>query len=66
MDLIFRKKYKGYQGTCQCSKEDKCFYGKVISDKHLISYEAESVAALYKAFQEAVDDFLETLKELEE
>lgn len=35
--------YKGYNGTIEYSEESKCFYGKVIGIRSLISYEGDSV-----------------------
>lgn len=57
-------KYKDYLGTVQYSAEDEVFYGKVHAINDLVSFEGDSVNELKKAFQEAVDDYLQTCEEL--
>lgn len=56
--------YKGYHGTAEFNAEDEVFYGKVHGINDLINFEGESVAELKKSFEESVDDYLETCKEL--
>ncbi len=56
--------YKGYQGTVHYSAEDEVFYGKVHGINDLVSFEGCSVDELKSAFQEAVDDYLATCREL--
>lgn len=53
-------KYKGYYGSIEASPEDNCLFGKLQYIKALVTYEAETVAELDKAFREAVDDYLQT------
>ncbi len=55
--------YKGYYGSVHYSDEDRVFYGKVEFIRALISYEGTDVQSLRLAFEEALDDFLETCKE---
>lgn len=50
--------YKGYLGTVEYSAEDHCLYGKLAFIRDLVNYEAQSVAELEKAFQDAVDYYL--------
>jgi predicted HicB family RNase H-like nuclease len=50
--------YKGYAGNVVFSEEDAVFHGKVTGIKALISFEGDSVAALTKDFQDAVDEYL--------
>lgn len=57
-------KHKNYIGTVEFSAEDSCLYGKVIGITDLVSYEAQSVDELNKAFIEAVEDYLDTCIEL--
>lgn len=57
-------KYKGFIGSISASAEDNCLYGKIEFINDLITYEAETVPELKKAFQRAVDDYLETCKSL--
>ena len=56
--------YKGYVGTVEFSEEDKMLYGKVLGIRTLISYEGASAAELVEDFHGAVDDYLESCKEL--
>lgn len=57
-------KYKNYAGTVEYSEEDSCLFGRLLGISDVISYEGESVAELRTAFEEAVDDYLETCEEL--
>ncbi|MBM4144905.1 MAG: type II toxin-antitoxin system HicB family antitoxin [Nitrospira sp.] len=56
--------YKGYIGTVRYSEEDEVFYGKIEAINDLIMFEGKSVKELKKAFHEAVDDYLETCKDM--
>ncbi|MDI6046206.1 type II toxin-antitoxin system HicB family antitoxin [Flavobacterium yafengii] len=56
--------YKGYIGTVEFSAEDNCLFGKVIGINDLISFEAQEVSELKEVFEEAVNDCLESCKEL--
>ena len=52
--------YKGYVGSIEISEEDNCLYGKVLDlpAGTAITYEGQTVAALRKDFEGAVDDSL--------
>jgi predicted HicB family RNase H-like nuclease len=56
--------YKDYIASLQYSSEDEVFYGKILGIDDLVSFEGASVKELKKAFQEAVEDYIETCKEL--
>jgi predicted HicB family RNase H-like nuclease len=56
--------YKGYTGSVEFSAEDKVFFGKLTGVRDVITFEGETVKQLTKAFHEAVNDYLETCKEL--
>jgi predicted HicB family RNase H-like nuclease len=56
--------YKGYYADIHFSAEDEVFYGQLIGINDLVNFEADSVKRLKKAFNEAVEDYLETCKEL--
>ncbi|MBI5409344.1 MAG: type II toxin-antitoxin system HicB family antitoxin [Nitrospirae bacterium] len=56
--------YKGYIGSVHYSEEDEVFHGKLEAINDLIMFEGTSVKELKKAFHEAVDDYLETCKEM--
>lgn len=56
--------YKGYLGSVDLSIEDDCLHGKVLYVNDLVAYEAASPAGLQKAFEEAVDDYVETCRQV--
>lgn len=51
--------YKGFYGSVEASIEDNCLYGKLQFIRPLISYEAQTPIELKKAFEAAVDDYLQ-------
>ncbi|MDR2892945.1 MAG: type II toxin-antitoxin system HicB family antitoxin [Deltaproteobacteria bacterium] len=53
-------KYNNYLGTVEYSEEDGCLFGRLLGISDIISYEGESVSELRSAFEEAVEDYLET------
>ena len=55
--------YKDYNGTVEYSDDDKCFYGKVVGIKSLLSYEGVSVQELEKNLQSTIDEYLADCKE---
>ena len=55
-------KYKGYQGSIEFSVEDLCLHGRLLFIDDLVTYEAETVQELKKAFEESVDDYIETCR----
>ncbi|GGC87237.1 type II toxin-antitoxin system HicB family antitoxin [Halopseudomonas salina] len=52
--------HKGFQGSVDFSIEDGIVHGKILHIADMITYDADSVPELVKAFEEAVDDYLET------
>lgn len=56
-------KHKGYFGSVHFSDEDNLFYGKIEFIRALISYEGTDVKNLRRAFEEAVDDYLQMCRE---
>lgn len=58
-------KYKGYFGSVEFSLEDKVLHGKIQCVNDLVTYEAETLDGLQMAFEEAVDDYLDTCKALQ-
>ncbi|WP_152742290.1 MULTISPECIES: type II toxin-antitoxin system HicB family antitoxin [unclassified Pseudomonas] len=56
--------YKGYYGSIEASVEDNCLFGKLQFIRALVSYEGQTVAELETAFKGAVDDYLDTCKQL--
>jgi predicted HicB family RNase H-like nuclease len=59
-DLI---RYKGYYGSVHYDPDEPIFYGKVEFIKALISYEAIDAVGIKRAFEEAVDDYLEMCRQ---
>lgn len=56
--------YKNYLASVHFSAADDVFYGKVLAINDLISFEGASVKELKAAFEEAVEDYLETCLEV--
>jgi len=50
--------YKGYVGSVEVDLESQSIVGKLQYIRDTITYSADSVAGIEKAFQEAVDDYL--------
>lgn len=51
--------YKGYCGSIEFSVEDDCLFGQILFVRDLVTYEAEQIRGLKKAFEESVDYYLE-------
>lgn len=51
--------YKGYYGSAHYDDDDRIFNGRVEYIRSLVSYESSSAKQLRKAFEEAVDDYLD-------
>jgi len=56
--------YNGYFGSVEYSDNDEVFFGKLLFINDVVSFEGESVKELKRAFQEMVDDYIETCKEI--
>ncbi|HID52662.1 MAG TPA: type II toxin-antitoxin system HicB family antitoxin [Anaerolineae bacterium] len=56
--------YKGYAARIEYSDEDGCFVGHIAGIRDIVGFHGESVAELRQAFEEAVDDYLETCEKL--
>ena len=54
--------YRGYSGSAEFSAEDEVFHGKLLGIRALVSYESGTAKGLKAAFEEAVDDYLETFE----
>ena len=53
-------RYKGYAARIEYSDKDGCFVGHIAAIRDVVGFHGESVAELRSAFEEAVDDYLET------
>lgn len=51
--------HKNHLGSIRHSAEDGVFHGRIESIRDLVTYEAADLEGLRKAFEEAVDDYLE-------
>lgn len=56
--------HKGYAAQIEYSDEDQCFIGHIAGIKYVVGFHGESVSELRAAFEEAVDDYLETCARL--
>ena len=56
--------YNGYIGTIEYSQEDKCFFGKLDMINDLVTFEATNANDLEENFKNAVDEYIETCKQL--
>ncbi len=56
--------YKNYIGSIDYSSEDRCFFGKLEMIDDLVTFEATNAHDLEKNFQNAVDEYISTCKEL--
>lgn len=52
--------YKGYPAKIEYSEEDGCFVGHIVGINDIVGFHGESVTELRAAFEEAVDDYLES------
>lgn len=52
--------YKGYAARIEYSDEDESFIGRIAGIQDIVGFHGDSVATLKAAFEEAVDDYLET------
>ncbi|MFK7692073.1 type II toxin-antitoxin system HicB family antitoxin [Paenibacillus sp. HJGM_3] len=51
--------YKGYIGRVEYDDEAEILHGEVINIKDVITFQADNVSDLLKAFRESVDDYLD-------
>ena len=56
--------YKDFAARVEYSDEDACFVGHIAGIRDVVGFHGESVSELRAAFEEAVDDYLETCKRL--
>ena len=57
--------YKGYIGSIEYSSGDKCFFGKLEMIDDLVTFESDNANDFEKNFHAAVDEYLQTCKELQ-
>jgi len=57
-------KHKGYSARIEYSDEDSCFVGHIAGIRDIVGFHGEAVSELRAAFEEAVNDYLETCQKL--
>lgn len=57
--------YKGYAARFDFSEDDGCFVCHIAGISDIVGFHDDSVAELRAVFEEAVDDYFETCKELD-
>ncbi len=56
--------YRSYAARIEYSDEDQCLIGHIAGIDDVIGFHGQSVTELRSAFEEAVDDYLETCAKL--
>jgi len=56
-------RYRGYPARIDYSDEDGCFVGRVAGIRDIITFHGESVGEVRKAFEEALDFYLDSCNE---
>lgn len=56
--------HKGYAARVEYSEEDGCFIGHIAGIRDVIGFHGDSVVELRAAFEEAVDEYLDTCTQL--
>lgn len=52
--------YKGYMGSIDFNADDMVLHGKILYVNDVVTYQGDTMAELKTAFEESVDDYLET------
>jgi predicted HicB family RNase H-like nuclease len=56
--------YKGYTARIEYDGDDEIFFGQILGIRDFVSFHADSVAELKTAFEESVDDYVETCRKI--
>ena len=56
--------HRGYRARVEFDAEDGLFFGRIAGIRDGVSFHADTVLALVDAFQEAVDDYVESCGKL--
>jgi len=56
--------YRGYSARIEYSDEDQLLIGQIAGIHDVVGFHGESVGELRRAFEEAVDDYLQTCERL--
>ncbi len=57
--------YRGFEASVWFSATDMVFHGKIRSTGDLVTFEGANVEELTRAFEEAVEDYIELREELD-
>lgn len=57
--------YRGHAARIEYSDEDQCLVGYIAGSDDVVGFHGQSVAELRAAFEEAVDDYVETCERLD-
>jgi predicted HicB family RNase H-like nuclease len=52
--------YRGYAARIEYSDEDQCLVGHIAGIDDIVGFHGESMAQMRTAFEEAVEDYLDT------
>jgi predicted HicB family RNase H-like nuclease len=55
--------YKGYTARVELDERDDLFAGRILGLRAIVSFQGETVIELRRAFEAAVDDFLQDCRE---
>lgn len=55
--------YRGYCGSVEYSAPDRCFFGKVLGIRALVTFEGTDIESIEREFQASVDEYLELCKQ---
>ncbi|TAN49262.1 MAG: type II toxin-antitoxin system HicB family antitoxin [Methylococcaceae bacterium] len=56
--------YKGYTARIDFDERDDILVGRLLGIQDIVSFHADSITGLRSAFEEAVDDYLETCEKI--
>ena len=59
-------RYKGYSARVEYSDEDDCMVGHIAGINDIVGFHSDSVRGLHIAFEEAVEDYLQTCQQLKQ
>ncbi len=56
--------HNGYTARVEFDPEDRIFFGRIAAIRDIVSFHGETVDELISAFEEAVDDYVETCEKI--
>lgn len=58
--------YKGFVGSISFSEEDAIYHGCLLNIRDFVNYEGKDLKELYQSYMNAVDDYIEIRREIDE